>query len=102
MDLSEFIPKPPLIPALNFHTPPLLKRHMHPQRMSQHMRFMPRSLFQTLFQALLVIRHQEISVVGVGAFGNDERGAFARGETAEVGEALFGHDDVEVVFWWWM
>lgn len=87
-----------LLPRIQLHSSLLLQIAVHVKGLIQHMRLMTPSLLQTFKLRAIKVILQNWSVVGMRALLDDFASTLTGSQAADIGEALFRDNDVEVVF----
>lgn len=79
-----------LVPAIDLHGSLLSQALVHLEGLEEHVRLVAHALLQALELGAVHVVGQDGLVLGVGALLDDDAGAFAGGQAADVGEALLG------------
>lgn len=86
------------LPGLDLLHAALLRQGLvEVETVEEQVRLVAHALLEALALGLLVVGGEDGLVDGVGALVDDDAGALARAEAADIGETLLGDDDVEVV-----
>lgn len=87
-----------LLPGLNLEHASLLGQGLvQVEGVEEQVGLVTHALLETLALGLLVVVGEDGLVLGVGALVDDNAGALAGGQAADVGETLLGDDNVEIV-----
>lgn len=86
------------LPRLDLeHAALLLQRLVQVEAVEQQVRLVTHTLAQTVALGLLEVVGEDGLVLGVGALLDDDTGALAGAQTADVGKTLLGDDNVKVM-----